>query len=442
MIESIMYFGMASFLAAGSLVVALVRGRAVRLAPQSFKVENQEQKDLPRPDVARSNASHFVDLDKTGDALNLLQIELGALRQQLCTTEEELALKASAMQDAERTLSEKESKLAKLTADFDERSALIDAQNIEIIALKTQVEAKTTAMQEAERVLSDKESQLAKLMAELEERSVLVDTQNTEIIGLKTQVEAKATAMQQAERVLSDKESQLAKLMAELEERSALDFAQEIAIIALNNQIQAKATANQEANNALSDTECKLAKLTAELDERSSVADTQQIKIATLKNQVDVLKEQLDEISGEFKAVEHCRDAERIEFKAATQELIEERSKFYKFQCRVADLVEQIVLQTTEDRRAQEDLENRLADQSRQYNQREFEIEQLRSEIEIARKSEADLRVAIREINAREKTAIEDLETETEKLRAALARANGERMRLSYELANINIKAA
>ena len=30
---------------------------------------------------------------------------------------------------------------------------------------------------------------------------------------------------------------------------------------------------------------------------------------------------------------------------------------------RVADLVRQVVLQTTEDRRAQEDLENRLADQ-------------------------------------------------------------------------------
>jgi hypothetical protein len=135
----------------------------------------------------------------------------------------------------------------------------------------------------------------------------------------------------------------------------------------------------------------------------------------------------------ELNAVEDRRDAERTELNTATQELLEERSKFHNFQCRVADLVQQIVLQTTEDRRAQEDLESRLADKSREFKEREFEIEQLRSEIKIAHKSEADLRVAIDELN----TAIQNLEAEMEKLRAALDRANGERMRLSYELANM-----
>jgi chromosome segregation ATPase len=408
MIESIMYFGMAFLFAAVSVLVAvaLVHRRTGRLTARQLetaippsKVENQGQKDLPRSDFATSTrglekeveqlqakcASQLAELDNKRDTINRLQIELDDLRQQLRATEEEFAHKATAMQETERTLSDKESKLARVMTELDERSALVDAQKIEIIALKTQVEANVIAMQEAERTLSEKESKLA-------------------------------------------------KLMAELDERSALNFDQEIAIIALKTQVQAIATARQEAKNALSEMESKLAKLMAELDEWSTVADTQQIEMAALENQVQVLKEQLDGVSNELKAVESRRDAERIEM---TQELMEERSKFNDFHCRVADLVQRVVLQATEERQAQDDLENRLADQSTQFNEREFEIEQLRSEIKIARKSGADLRVVIDEVETRDKTAIQNLEAETEKLRAALDRANGERMRLTYELANM-----
>ncbi len=411
MIELIMYFGMGFLFAALSVlvVVPLVHGRAVRLTTRQLEgaipssmVEMRAQKDLLRADCARStrgleikveqlqtkNASHLAELGKKRDAINRLQVELGTLRDQLRTTEDEFAVKVTAMQEAECALSDKESKLTKLMAELDERSTLADAQKIEIIALKTQVEAKATAIKEAERALSYKESELARLKAALDERSALADTQKIEIIALKTQVEAQATAMQEAERVLSNKESKLAKLMAELDEGFAL-------------------------------------------------ADAHHIEMNSLKSQVGVLKEQLDGVSNELKAVEDRRDAERIELKTATQELMEERSKFYNFHCRVADLVQRVVLQTTEDRRAQEDLENRLAKQSRQLNEREFELEQLRSEIETAHKAEAGLRVAIDEIDARDKTATQNLEAETAKLRAALDRANGERMRLAYEVANI-----
>jgi chromosome segregation ATPase len=89
----------------------------------------------------------------------------------LRATEEEFAAKATAVHEAERALSDKESKLAKLVGELDEQSTLADAQKIEIIALKTQVEAKATAVHEAERALSDKESKLAKLVGELDERS-------------------------------------------------------------------------------------------------------------------------------------------------------------------------------------------------------------------------------------------------------------------------------
>jgi chromosome segregation ATPase len=210
---------------------------------------------------------------------------------------------------------------------------------------------------------------------------------------------------------------------------------------AAEEKFEAKATALDDAEHALSDRESKLTTVLGELDERSALADAQKIEIIALKTQVEALKERLDLASNELQAVEDRRDADRIELKAATQKLMEERGKFENFHHRVAELVKQVVTQTTEDkilaRRAQDDLENRLVEQSRLLNEREFELKHLREEIEIARKAESDLRVTIIEIDGRDKTATQNLEAEKAKLQAALDRANGERMRLAHELASL-----
>jgi hypothetical protein len=58
----------------------------------------------------------------------------------------------------------------------------------------------------------------------------------------------------------------------------------------------------------------------------------------------------LDRASNELKTMEDRRDAERIELKAATQKLMEERDKFENFHRRVAELVRQLVAQTAKSR--------------------------------------------------------------------------------------------
>jgi hypothetical protein len=87
----------------------------------------------------------------------------------------------------------------------------------------------------------------------------------------------------------------------------------------------------------------------------------------------------------------------------------------------------------TNDRDVQ-NLENRLAEQSRRLNESEFELKHLRSEVKIAQKAEADLHRAIIEIDGLSKRATQNHEAEKAKLQAALDRANGERARLAYEL--------
>ena len=68
-------------------------------------------------------------------------------------------------------------------------------------------------------------------------------------------------------------------------------------------------------------------------------------------------------------------------------------------------------------------------------NESEFELDHLRGEIE--RKAEADLRSALTEIDGRAHAATQNLEAENARLQAALDRANGERVRLAYDIANM-----
>ncbi|MGB8080738.1 MAG: hypothetical protein WCF83_09765 [Pseudolabrys sp.] len=441
MIESAMYFSMGFFLASlGALaVVSLVHGRAVRLTTRRLEAkiplsmaEILADKDLLRAEFATStrrletsieqlraeSASQLAELGRKSDAVNRIKIELHALRDKVGPTEEEFAVKADAVRAAERALSAMELQLANVMEELNERSTLADVQKIEIIALKTQVEVlkaqldgASNELKAAERrpdlecALSEKESQLTKLMDELNERSTLADAQKIEINALKTQVEA---------------------LKAQLD--SKLKAAERRA----------------DVERTLSEKESELAKLVDELNERSTLADAQNIEINALKTEIEELKGRLEVVSKELKAVEEHRNSERLKLKATNDRLMDERGKFEDFYRHVEKLAQQLMAQSTQDKmlgRRAEELEKRLLEQSQLLNERELELTHLRGEFEIARKAEADLRVALIKVDSRENIATQKLETENAKLNAALDRANSERVRLTYELANKNRQA-
>lgn len=74
-------------------------------------------------------------------------------------------------------------------------------------------------------------------------------------------------------------------------------------------------------------------------------------------------------------------------------------------------------------------------------NESKSELKHLRDEIENARKAEADLHSVVAEIHVRAHAATQNLEAEKARLQAALDRANGERVRLAYDLANMKRQA-
>jgi chromosome segregation ATPase len=482
MIKLIVYFGIGSFLGALPVValslpviVPIVNRRAAR-----------------RPE-ARS-ASLLVELGR-GNAIKRLKIDLDALRDQLRATEEDLAVNTAAVREAERALAHKESELARLTSALDERSMQENVQKTEIVTLRMQVETlhgqlaqvgeAATALEERRNVavsaLSEKESELARLATALDERSVLADWQKTEIAALTMQVQALNGLLTQAGEetkavegrrdaavhALSEKESELARLATALNERSVLADSQEGQIAALTTQIQAlnglliqageETRAVEERHNAavraLSEKESELARVTNALDEGSALADSQKGEIASLTIQVQTLKEELGQARERTTAAEDRRDAA---FRAKESELamltnvFEERSVLIDSQkvenaalrMQVRMLNERLIQAGKEARALEERRDVELAEQSRLLNESESELTHLRGEIEIARRAEDDLRIAIIEIDGRANAAIQNLNAEKSQLQAALDRANGERARFVHKLAGMKRRQA
>ncbi len=250
---------------------------------------------------------------------------------------------------------------------------------------------------------------------------------------------------------LGKKGDAINRLKIELGEKTATIFALEARDKALRDQLRTteeefsvKTSAMLDAQRALSDKEAELAKLMSELDERSSLADSQKVDIVALKTQVDALKDRLTGASNDLKTVEDRRDAERVELKAATQELQEERGKVENLGRRVSELEQALVAQTTEaeilGRRAH-DLEIRLGEQSRALGESENELKHIRGEFEATRKTEADLRAAIVELDGRANSATQQLRTENAQLKAELDTARTERDRVAREFANMKREA-
>ena len=380
MIESLMFFAMGFCLASLSVLVTapLVHGRAVRLTTRRLEGA-----------IPTSRAEILADKD-------LLRAEFAMSTRRLEMDVERLRTK-SAIQ----------------LAELGRKGDALNRFKIEVGTLRDQLSAAeeefaVKAANDSKRALSDKESQPAKLMGELNERSTLADAQKIEIIALKTQVEAL---------------------------KAQLDVAR--------NQLKG-VQRRPDLERALSDKESELAKLMGELNERSTLADAQKIEIITLKSKITTLKERLDRASNELKAVKERRNSEHLELKAMSEKLLEERGKFENFHRQVGELAQQFMVQSKQDkilRRRGEELEKRFLKQSQLLNERELELTHLRCEFEAARRAEADLRVALIEIDSREHIATQNLKTENAKLQSALDRANGERMRLAYELANKNQQA-
>ncbi|UGV25614.1 hypothetical protein E0H22_07875 [Rhodopseudomonas boonkerdii] len=197
MVEPIMYLAI-GFLAAmlcSLLIMPLVHNRAVRLTTRRLEAatplsmaEIQADKDQLRAEFAMSarrlemsveqlkgkTTGQLAELGKKTDAINRMKVELSektaaifdlenreaAVKQKLATTESEFAAKTEALAAAERALADKQDELARITAERDDRTQVAEGRQVELTAVRMQVEELKSRLGLAEQDFSSTQHKL------------------------------------------------------------------------------------------------------------------------------------------------------------------------------------------------------------------------------------------------------------------------------------------
>lgn len=250
---------------------------------------------------------------------------------------------------------------------------------------------------------------------------------------------------------LGKKSDAVNRLKVELGDKAATIFAIEAREKTLRDQIRTteqeyaiKTQALLEAERALADKEDQLSKLTLALDERTVLSDSQRVEIVALRTQTEALKDQIDRFEKDIKETEDRLTRERRDADRVAKELHDERTKVENLGNRVAQLEHQLVAQTTEaeilGRRVQE-LETRLSDQGRLLVEREYDLTQMRAEIDRAHKNEGDLRSELAAVEIRRSSASEMLKSEKTRLEGELDQVREDRSQLQREIAAMKREA-
>ena len=138
----------------------------------------------------------------------------------------------------------------------------------------------------------------------------------------------------------------------------------------------------------------------------------------------------------------HAREKEAAE--KANKELTEERGTVQNLGTRIGQLERQLATQTTEAEimgRRIADMEMRLTEQSRLLADRERERDQLRVDVDSARRIEADLRQELGTIERRNASATEALRAEKMMAETQLERAREDRAKLQREVTSMKREA-
>jgi chromosome segregation ATPase len=208
MIEPIMYLaiGFLVSMLCGLMIVPLVHNRAVRLTTRRLEAatplsmaEIQADKDQLRAEFAMSarrlemsvdqlknkTTSQLAELGKKSDAINRMKIELGeknatifalearekAIKEQLRATEEEFNTKIEALRAAEQALTDKQGELGRINTELSDRSMMAESRQVELVAVRAQIDDLKARVGEAEREFSTTQARLAQERTESETAS-------------------------------------------------------------------------------------------------------------------------------------------------------------------------------------------------------------------------------------------------------------------------------
>jgi len=264
MIEPIMYLAIGFLVSMlfGLMIVPLVHNRAVRLTTRRLEAatplsmaEIQADKDQLRAEFAMSarrlemnveqlknkTTSQLAELGKKSDAINRMKIELGeknatifslearekAVKEQLRATEEEFAAKTELLRGAEQALTNKQAELARINQELNDRSMTADSRQVELVAVRTQIEELKGRVGDAEKEFSTTQARLAqervdseRATRELSEARSRVENLSQRVTDLDRQLIVQVKEAEMLGNRVNDLEARLAtqgKILAERE---------------------------------------------------------------------------------------------------------------------------------------------------------------------------------------------------------------------------------
>jgi chromosome segregation ATPase len=263
MIEPIMYLAIGFLVSMlfGLMIVPLVHNRAVRLTTKRLEAatplsmaEIQADKDQLRAEFAMSarrlemsvdqlrnkTTSQLAELGKKSDAINRMKIELGektatifslearekAIKDQLRATEEEFAAKTQLLRGAETELIDKQAELAKLNHDLSDKSIVAETRQVELVTVRTQIDALQARVAGAEKEFSETQARLEQQRGqsdaasrELAEARERVETLNHRVTDLDRQLMLQVKEAEMLSGRITDLENRLAAQGKQLAER-------------------------------------------------------------------------------------------------------------------------------------------------------------------------------------------------------------------------------
>jgi chromosome segregation ATPase len=197
MIEPVMYLAIGFLVSMlfGLMIVPLVHNRAVRLTTRRMEAatplsmaEIQADKDQLRAEFAMSarrlemsvdqlrnkTTSQLAELGKKSDAINRMKLELGektatifqlearekSIKDQMRATEEEFAAKTQLLRGAETALIDKQAELAKLNHDLSDKSMVAESRQVELVAVRAQIDALQGRVGDAEKEFTETQTRL------------------------------------------------------------------------------------------------------------------------------------------------------------------------------------------------------------------------------------------------------------------------------------------
>jgi chromosome segregation ATPase len=263
MVEPIMYLAIGFLVSMlfGLMIVPLVHNRAVRLTTKRLEAatplsmaEIQADKDQLRAEFAMSarrlemsvdqlrnkTTSQLAELGKKSDAINRMKLELSektatifslearekSIKEQMRATEEEFAAKTQLLRGAEQALIDKQAELAKLNHDLSDKSIMAESRQVELVAVRTQIDALRARVGEAEKEFSDTQQRLelkrgesdvaTRELAEARER---VETLNHRVTDLDRQLLLQVKEAEMLSNRVTDLENRLEAQGKQLAER-------------------------------------------------------------------------------------------------------------------------------------------------------------------------------------------------------------------------------